>query len=49
LSADKNLIAEINVGSAVYTTPITANGRIYIANRNRLFCIEEGKTSEGVD
>jgi outer membrane protein assembly factor BamB len=49
LSDKKNLIGEINIGSAVYTTPITANGRIYIANRNRLFCIEEGKTSEGVE
>jgi hypothetical protein len=48
LSAEKKEIAEINVGSAVYTTPIAANGRIYIANRNRLFCIEEGTQSEGV-
>jgi outer membrane protein assembly factor BamB len=48
LSKDLNIIAELNVGSAVYTTPIAANGRIYIANRNRLFCIEEGAKSEGV-
>ncbi|MCE2810691.1 MAG: PQQ-binding-like beta-propeller repeat protein [Planctomycetaceae bacterium] len=48
LSPEKKEIAEINVGSAVYTTPIAANGRIYIANRNRLFCIEEGTQSEGV-
>jgi outer membrane protein assembly factor BamB len=49
LSPEKNLIGEINVGSAVYTTPIAASGRMYIANRNRLFCIEEGKSSEGVE
>lgn len=48
LSAEMNMVDEINVGSAVYTTPIAANGRIYIANRNRLFCIEEGTSSEGV-
>ena len=48
LSPEKKEIAEINVGSAVYTTPIAANGRLYIANRNRLFCFEEGAQSEGV-
>ncbi len=48
LSPEKKEIAEINVGSAVYTTPIAANSRLYIANRNRLFCFEEGAQSEGV-
>lgn len=47
--ADKiNKIAEINLGSALYTTPVAANDSIYIANRNRLFAIEAGKQSEPV-
>ena len=41
-----NKIDEINLGSALYTTPIAANESIYIANRNRLFAIEAGKQSE---
>ena len=43
-----NIIAEINLGSALYTTPVAANDSIYIANRNRLFAIEAGKQSEPV-
>lgn len=39
LSKELEIIAEINLGSALYTTPIAANDRIYIANRNRLFAI----------
>jgi outer membrane protein assembly factor BamB len=41
-------IAEINLGSALYTTPVAANDSIYIANRNRVFAIETGKQSEPV-
>ena len=48
LSATKKLIAEINLGSALYTTPIAANETIYIANRNRIFAIQEGTKSEPV-
>jgi len=43
-----NIIAEINLGSALYTTPVAANDSIYIANRNRIFAIEAGKQSEPV-
>lgn len=39
-------IAEINMGSAVYTTPVAANDTLYIANRNRIFAIAEGAKSE---
>ncbi len=42
LSAEQEQIGEINMGSAVFTTPIVANGTMFIANRNRLFAIEEG-------
>jgi outer membrane protein assembly factor BamB len=34
-------IAEINMGSAVYSTPVAANGVLYIMNRNELFAIKE--------
>jgi outer membrane protein assembly factor BamB len=49
LSKEFNLIAEVNMGSAVYTTPVVANDTLYIANRNRLFAIREGAKSEGVE
>ena len=41
-------IAEINLGSATYTTPMAANETIFIANRNRIFAIQEGAKSEPV-
>jgi outer membrane protein assembly factor BamB len=45
LSKNMKLIAEINLGSALYTTPVAANDSIYIANRNRVFAIQEGSKS----
>jgi outer membrane protein assembly factor BamB len=33
------LIAENNMGSSVYATPVPANGSIFIANRNQLYAI----------
>lgn len=35
----KKLIAEMNMGSSVYCTPVAANGVLYIVNRNQLFAI----------
>ncbi len=35
-------IAEMNVGSAVYTTPVAHDGTLYILSRNRLFAIADG-------
>lgn len=46
LSPEYNLVAEVNMGSAVYTTPIVANDTLFIANRNRIFAIEEGAQSD---
>ena len=37
------LLFETNMGSAVYTTPVFANGVLYLATRNRLFAIEGGE------
>ncbi len=36
------LLEEINMGSAVYTTPVAKNGVLYIASRNRLFALKGG-------
>ncbi len=37
----KELIFEVNMGSAVYTTPVANEGVLYIASRNTLFAIAE--------
>jgi outer membrane protein assembly factor BamB len=41
LKADKKLelLAEISMGNAVYTTPVAKHGVLYIANRSRLFAL----------
>jgi outer membrane protein assembly factor BamB len=36
------LVAEMNMGSSVYTTPVAANGVLYIVTRNQLFALAEG-------
>jgi hypothetical protein len=36
---EKSVIAEINMGSSVYCTPVAANNTLYIVNRNQLFAI----------
>jgi len=35
-------LAEHNMGSAVYTTPVAHDGVLYVLARNRLFAIQEG-------
>lgn len=47
-SESMKLIGEINLGSALYTTPIAANDTIYIANRNRIFAIQSGTSSKPI-
>jgi outer membrane protein assembly factor BamB len=39
------VIAEINMGSSVYTTPLAHNGTLFILTRNRLYAIENGAQS----
>ncbi len=39
---EKKIINEVNMGSSVYSTVITANGVMYIMTRNELFAIQEG-------
>jgi outer membrane protein assembly factor BamB len=36
------VLDEINMGAAVYTTPVAEDGVLYIASRNRLWAISEG-------
>jgi len=35
----KKLISEMNMGSSVYSTPVPANGVLYIMNRNKLYAL----------
>ena len=44
LNADKTLkvLAENNMGSSVYSTPVPANGTLFIVNRNQLVALAEG-------
>ena len=43
---EKKVIAEINMGSSVYCTPIPANGALFITNRNQLFALSEKALAE---
>lgn len=42
-SKEKKLIAEMNMESSVYATPVASNGMLFIANRNKLFALTESK------
>jgi outer membrane protein assembly factor BamB len=41
----KKVLAEINMGSSVYSTPVPANGTLFIANRNQLWALAESKVA----
>jgi outer membrane protein assembly factor BamB len=40
------VLAEINMGSSVYTTPVARDGVLYIMSRNTVFALEEGAQEE---
>ena len=40
---EEKLLAEMNMRSSVYSTPVPANGALFIATRNRLFALEKSK------
>jgi len=37
---EKEVLHEINMGSAVYTTPVAKNGVLYVTNRSTLFALQ---------
>jgi outer membrane protein assembly factor BamB len=41
----KKVVAEINMGSSVYSSPVPANGALFIMNRNQLIAIGSGGTA----
>ena len=43
-ASDKKLqlLSEVNVGAPVYSTPIVANGVMYVGSQTHLFAIAEG-------
>jgi outer membrane protein assembly factor BamB len=43
---EKKVLAEINMGSSVYSTPVPANGVMYIMNRNQLFALANGAKTD---
>ena len=45
LSPEMEMVSEVNMGSSVYTTPVVANDTLFIANRNRIYAIQEGAQS----
>ncbi len=49
VSKEMEQFGEFNMGSAVYTTPVYSDGSLFIANRNRLYCITEGASSAPVE
>lgn len=42
----KKQLGHVNMGSSVYTTPVAANGVLYIANKQRLYAIQQGAHSD---
>ena len=38
---EKKLIAEMNMGSSVYATPVPANGVMFLMNRNQLWALAQ--------
>ena len=47
LGKEKEILAEINMGNSVYSTPIVAGDTLYIANKSHLFAIRAGATPAG--
>jgi len=39
----KKVIGELNMGSAVYATPVPAHGALFLNNRNQLFALANAK------
>ena len=48
LNADRTMkvVAENNMGSSVYSTPVPVNGTVFIVNRNQLIAISQSTTTK---
>lgn len=44
---EKKVLAEINMGNSVYTTPIVYDGVLYISTRSKLFALKDGIPAKG--
>ena len=42
----KKVLAELNMGSSVYSSPVPANGTLYISNRNQLYALSEAAAAK---
>ena len=40
---EKKVLAEMNMGSSIYSTPVPANGVLFINNRNQLYALADAK------
>jgi hypothetical protein len=40
---EKKVLAEMNMGSSIYSTAVPANGTLFIMNRNQLYALAEMK------
>src|SRR5690606_25666790 len=49
LSPELEIISEINMGNSVYSTPVAANGVLYIANKTHLFAIQDPAAAQAAD
>jgi hypothetical protein len=49
LSPEKEIVGEMEMGNAVYTTPIVANNVLYVANKTHLFAISAGDGDAAAD
>lgn len=47
LSKELNIISEINMINAIYSTPVAANDTLFISNKSTLFAIKQGAKLEG--
>ena len=39
----KKVLGEMNMGSAVYATPVPAHGMLFVNNRNQLYALANAK------
>jgi outer membrane protein assembly factor BamB len=46
LSAEKTLIGELQLGTPIYSTPVVANGVLYIATSDTLYAISQGAKAD---